>query len=198
MHALLRLSRGIDIFIEQFGRVATLLVTILVLVGFGNVAVRFVGREMGRQLTSNALIETQWYLFSVLFLVGFSYILKHNVNVRVDFLYAKWGARRRALVDLVGTLLLLIPFCLLAIYVSIDPILSSWGQLPSGAWGPWEVSPDPNGLPRAPIKTMLIVGFALLLLQAVSQCIKYLAIIVGFVPEEVATAIESYQQPAVE
>ncbi len=198
MQALLKLSRGIDFVIEQFGRLSVLLVPLLIAVGFYSVSARYIGREIGRRLTSNAIIEAQWYLFSLLFLFGFAYILKHNVNVRVDFLYAKWPAKRRATVDFLGTIFLLIPFCLLAIYVSINPVLSSWGRLPNGTFGTWEVSPDPSGLPRAPIKSMIIVGFGLLLLQAVSQAIKYAAILTGTVREEVASKIETYQAPAVE
>lgn len=198
LQALLKLSRGIDFVMEQFGRLSVLLVPLLIAVGFYSVSARYIGREIGRRLTSNAIIEAQWYLFSLLFLFGFAYILKHNINVRVDFLYAKWPAKRRAWVDFLGTIFLLIPFCLLAIYVSINPVLSSWGRLPNGTFGTWEVSPDPSGLPRAPIKTMIIVGFGLLLLQAVSQAIKYAAILTGTVKEEVAGEIETYQQPAVE
>ncbi len=149
-------------------------------VGFYNVAVRFIGRWTQTQLSSNALIELQWYLFSLMFFCGFAYILKHGENVRVDFLYAHWDDRRRAWVDLVGTLFFLIPFCILGWCVTIDPVLDAWGYLPDGSWGSWEVSPDANGLPRAPIKTMILFAFALLLAQAFSQAVKYLAILKGY------------------
>src|SRR5687768_905582 len=142
LQTLFQLSAVIDRFTELFGKLANLLVTILIVIGFSNVIFRYAGRFVGRRLTSNAIIETQWYLFAILFLVGFAYILKHNVNVRVDFLYAKWGVRRKALVDLLGTLFLVIPFCILGIYVSIGPVLASWGRLPDGSWGMWEISPD--------------------------------------------------------
>jgi TRAP-type mannitol/chloroaromatic compound transport system permease small subunit len=198
MQALLRLSNAIDALIEGLGKLSTLLVTVLIFVGFYSVAARYIGREIGRTLTSNGIFEVQWYIFAVLYLVGFAYILKHNINVRVDFLYSKWTPRRKALVNLLGTLLLLIPFCILAIYVSINPILSSWGRLPSGEWGRWEVSPDPSGLPRAPIKTMIIVGFALLLLQAISQAIKYAAIVTSTVRPDEVPGVKEYEQVAVE
>lgn len=131
-------------------------------------------------------------------LPGFAYILKHNLNVRVDFWYANWPPRRRALIDFAGTLLFLIPFCILAIVVTINPVLFSWGRLPNGNWGTWEVSPDPDGLPRAPIKSMIIVAFVLLLLQAISQAIKYFAIITNTVRAEKAAQIEEYHAPVVE
>ena len=81
--------------------------------------------------------------------------------------------------DLLGTVFLRIPFCLLGIYVTIDPVLASWGRLPNGNWGAWELSPDPDGLPRAPLKSMIIVAFLTLLIQALAQCIKYIATLRG-------------------
>jgi TRAP-type mannitol/chloroaromatic compound transport system permease small subunit len=186
--ALLRLSRMIDRLTEQIGVVLNLIVLITLGVGFFNVVARYVGRSIGLNLSSNVYIELQWYLFSLIFLFGFAYILKHSVNVRVDFLYANWGERRQALVDFLGTILFLIPFCVIGIYVTINPVLQSWGRLPNGGWGTWEVSPDANGLPRAPIKSMIIVGFVLLLLQAVSQAIKYLAILRGQIDAEIIQA----------
>jgi len=156
------------------------MVILTISVGFYNVIARYIGRLIGLKLSSNALIELQWYLFSLMFLLGFAYILKQGANVRVDFLYARWSEKRRALVDFLGTVFFLMPFCVLGIWVSANPILQSWGQLPDGTWGSWEISPDADGLPRAPIKTMLIVGFALLLAQAISQAIKYLAILKGY------------------
>jgi TRAP-type mannitol/chloroaromatic compound transport system permease small subunit len=179
MQALLRVSRGIDAVIDWIGRQMVWIVTLMIAIGFLNVVGRYVGRYAGLQLTSNAIIELQWYMFSVLFFLGFAYILKHNLNVRVDFLYAGWSPRRKALVDLVGHLLFLVTFCLLGIYVTYVPVMRSWGQLPSGEWGAWEISPDPDGLPRAPIKSMIIVAFMLLLVQTISEIIKKAAVLTG-------------------
>ncbi len=179
MRTLLKLSAAIDTVSELFGQLANWIVLITIAIGFYNVAVRFTGRWTGLQLSSNVYIELQQYLFSLIFLLGFAYILKHGINVRVDFLYARWSDRTRALIDLVGTLAFLIPFCIIGIYVTISPVLTSWGRLPDGTWGAWEMSPDANGLPRAPIKSMIIVAFTLLLMQAISQTIKYLAVVLG-------------------
>ncbi len=179
MRTLLKLSAAIDAVSELFGQLANWIVLITIAIGFYNVAVRFTGRWTGLQLSSNVYIELQQYLFSLIFLLGFAYILKHGINVRVDFLYARWSDRTRALIDLVGTLAFLIPFCIIGIYVTISPVLTSWGRLPDGTWGAWEMSPDANGLPRAPIKSMIIVAFTLLLMQAISQTIKYLAVVLG-------------------
>ncbi|WP_396133611.1 TRAP transporter small permease subunit [Chamaesiphon sp. OTE_75_metabat_556] len=180
MRALLNFSRAIDKFTEIVGSSTSIIVLLTVAVGFYNVVARYVGRLIGIQLSSNALIELQWYLFSLMFFLGFAYILKHGANVRVDFYYANWTKKQQALLDFVGTVLFGIPFCLLGIAVTFHPVLQSWGLLPDGSWGSWEISPDADGLPRAPIKTMIIVAFVTLLLQSIAQAIKYLAVYKGY------------------
>ncbi|WP_413467368.1 TRAP transporter small permease subunit [Pleurocapsa sp. FMAR1] len=180
MRSLLKISGIIDRFTEKLGFVIDWLVVLTVSIGFYNVMARYLGKIVGIKLSSNALIELQWYLFSILFLVGFAYILKHGDNVRVDFLYTNFNQKQRAVIDFLGTVLFLIPFCAIGIWVTFNPVLQSWGRLPDGSWGTWEISADANGLPRAPIKTMLILGLGLLLLQSISQAIKYLAILSGY------------------
>lgn len=179
MKALLRFAHWIDGLTERVGGLANWIVIIVIVVGFYNVIARYLGRFVGVRLSSNVFIELQWYLFSLIFFFGFAYILKHGVNVRVDFLYTNWSEKQKAWVDFLGTLLFLIPLCLIGIYVTYNPVMTSWGRLPNGNWGIWEVSPDPEGLPRAPIKTMIIVAFALLLLQSLAQAIKHWAVIQG-------------------
>ncbi len=177
MNFLLKLSHWVDNLTEKFGTVSTYCVIFTVAVGFYNVVGRYLGRFVGIKLTSNLLIELQWYLFSLTFLLGFAYVLKHGLNVRVDFLYTHWPEKRKAWVDLIGHTVFLIVFCIIGLYVTAYPILQSWGQLPDGSFGAWELSPDPQGLPRAPIKSMLWVGFGMLLLQTISEIIKNIQII---------------------
>lgn len=167
----LRLAHGIDAVSEFFGKVGVYLTILVIAVGFYNVAVRYVGRFIGVQLSSNFWIELQKYLFTAIFLAMFAYNLKHEVNVRVDFLYANWPPKRRALVNLLGTLLFLLPFCLLGIWVAWNPLLMSWRL--------WEMSPDPGGLPRVPLRLGVVLVFVLLGLQGVSQAIKYVAVLRG-------------------
>ncbi|PSB57979.1 C4-dicarboxylate ABC transporter substrate-binding protein [Chroococcidiopsis cubana CCALA 043] len=180
MRSLLKLSQVIDTVSNTIGRLSSWMVVLTISVGFYNVTARYLGRLIGLKLSSNAPLELQWYLFSFMFFFGFPYILKQAANVRVDFLYTNWSEKRRALVDFLGTVFFLIPFCVLGIWVSFNPVLQSWGLLPDGTWGSWEVSSDADGLPRSPIKTMLIVAFIGLLAQAISQAIKYLAILKGY------------------
>jgi TRAP-type mannitol/chloroaromatic compound transport system permease small subunit len=193
LRRMLDFSQRLDLLAEFNGWLSGWLVVLTIGVGFYNVVARYAGRLIGVQLSSNTLIELQWYLFSIMFLLGFPYILKHGANVRVDFLYANWSEQRKALVDFVGTVMFLIPFCVLGFFASFNYVLQSWGRMPDGTWGAAELSLDAGGLPRAPIKTMLLIGFFLLLLQAISQAIKYLAVVKGYtqVAEQLLTEAEN-------
>lgn len=171
MRTLLRFVRMVDRFSEWQGMLSALLVLLVVVVGFYNVSTRYVGRSLGVSLSSNVYIELQWYLFSAVFFLGFAHVLKNNSNVRVDFLYSKWDERRKAMVDFWGTVLFIIPFCFLGLYVTFNPVLRSWLT--------WEMSSDANGLPRAPVKSLVVIAFAFLLLQSVAQAIKYYAVMRG-------------------
>ncbi len=168
LQKLLQISRIIDTINEWIGRLTYWLVLFMVLVGVWNVVGRYLGRWLGQNLTSNALIEIQWYLFDLVFLLGAAYALKHNEHVRVDLFYKGWNRKRKALANLIGTLLFLIPFSVMVIYYSWGTIINSWKI--------GEISPDPGGLPRYPIKSMIIVGFVLLIFQGISEAIKNWAI----------------------
>lgn len=174
MQKLLRLSRIIDRFNEIVGRLSAGLVLLMILVGVWNVIGRYIGKGIGQNLTSNALIEIQWYIFDIVFLLGGAYALKHNEHVRVDLLYSRWTPRQKALVNLIGTLLFLIPFSILIIIFSWSAVANSWAV--------WEMSPDPGGLPRYPIKTMILVSCALLIIQGISEAIKNWAIFTRQLP----------------
>lgn len=171
MRAPLKFARGIDGISEFFGKAGVYLTIAVIVVGFYNVAVRYLGRFVGLQLSSNFWIELQKYLFTAIFLAMFAYNLKHEVNVRVDFLYANWSLRRRALVNLIGTLFFLLPFCLLGIWVAWNPLVMSLRL--------WEMSPDPGGLPRAPLRMAVVLAFVLLGLQGIAQAFKYVAVLRG-------------------
>ncbi|MEA5620705.1 TRAP transporter small permease subunit [Cronbergia sp. UHCC 0137] len=171
MDILLKISNLIDAWTERIGRLSSWLVLVMVILGVWNVVGRFLGRMIGINLTSNAYIEAQWYIFDLVFLLGAAYTLKHNEHVRVDIFYSNWQSKRKAIADLVGTIFFLIPFCIMVIIFSWDSVIASW-QI-------WETSPDPGGLPRYPIKTMIIVAFILLIFQGISQAIKNVAILQG-------------------
>lgn len=185
LRPLLAFQRAVDALNQRLGTFASYLVVLVVVIGFGNAVLRYIGKFTGQQLTSNRWFEVQWYLYATIFLLAFGYAVKNKVNVRVDFWFAEQSPRRQALIDFVGHLIGLIPFCLLGLYVVWGPVLTSWGARPDGSfstwmvWEIWERSPDPQGLPRAPVKSLLVVGFSLLLAQALAEMVKLIAELTG-------------------
>ena len=147
MNLLLRVAAFIDTVNDWIGRVVSWLTLAMVLIGSANAVFRYMGRFTGFDLSSNAYLESQWYLFSLVFLLGAAYTLKHEGHVRVDVLFARLSPKGRAVINLAGVVLMLIPFCALMIKVSIPAVLNSWAVK--------EMSPDPGGLPRFPIKTII-------------------------------------------
>lgn len=166
-------QRAADRFAEWTGAISQYIVLVTVAVGFINVVLRYGGEVSGRRLTNNGMIEAQWYLYSLIFLFGFAYILKHQINVRVDFWFADQPGRRKAWIDIIGHFISLIPFAIIGIIYSWPSVRFSWSV--------WEDSPDPSGLPRAPIKAMILVAFVLLLIQAIAEIVKLIGILRGHV-----------------
>lgn len=163
------LAAFIDRTNEWIGRFTAWLVVALVLLVCYDVAMRYLF-----QAGSVALQELEWHLFALIFLLGAAYTLKHDDHVRVDVLYqARWMTpRRRAAVDLFGSLCLLLPFCVLMVISAIPFVAQSYG------WG--EGSPDPGGLPyRWLLKAMIPFGFALLALQGLALTIRSLQILLA-------------------
>lgn len=164
MNRLNRLSTLIDAASDRVGSLVGWLTLAMVVLGAFNAVARYLGKSIALNLSSNAYIEAQWYLFSAIFLLGAAHTLQRDQHVRVDVLYGRLSARRKAWIDIVGTVSFLIPFCLFGLIITIPAVRNSWAVL--------EVSPDPGGLPRYPIKTLMLVCFGLLLLQAISELIK--------------------------
>ena len=171
MHKWLRLASAIDRFSDRTGRVVYWLTFAAVVIGSFNAVVRYLDRFVGLGISSNLYIELQWYLFGLIFLLAAAYTLRHDAHVRVDVFYGKLSERGRAWVTLAGTVLFLFPFCLLMILVSWPAVRNSWAVM--------EMSPDPGGLPRYPIKTVIPIAFILLLVQGVSLLIRQVAILRG-------------------
>lgn len=146
----------IDTFIEWTGKTASWLVLGLVLLICYDVAMRYLFQQ-----GSVALQELEWHLFSLIFLLGSAYTLKHDEHVRVDIIYRSrfMSDKKRALVNIFGVILLLLPFCILI-------LISSWPFV-ENAFYYNEGSPDPGGLPyRFLLKASLLLAFGLLILQA--------------------------------
>jgi len=169
MRGLLRFARGVDRVNEGIGRSVKWLVLAATLIAAGNALLRY-----GFDLGSNAWLEAQWYLFALIVLLGAGYTLKHDGHVRVDLFYARGSPRTRAWIDLAGTLLFLLPLAGLLVWLS-------WGFFVE-SWRIGETSPDAGGLARWPLKLFLPLGFALLFLQGVAECIRRVAQLRGDLP----------------
>ena len=169
--AWVRAADAIDRLNDRIGALIRWLVLVMVVVGAYNAVARYATRYAGVRLTSNALIDLQWYLFSLVFLLGAAYALRHDVHVRVDVAYARFSERARACIDLLGTLLFLVPFSVVMLWVSFPAVRNSWATR--------EVSPDPGGLPRYPIKAVILLSFLLLLLQAYAQAVRQVQVLRG-------------------
>ena len=163
------------------------LVLIMVVIGVWNVFLGYTGKIIGRNIGSNVYIEAQWYLFDIFFFLGAAYVLKHDEHVRVDIFYSKQSPKRKAFINFLGTVLFLIPFCILIIDYSWDYVANSWIQQ--------EISPSPDGLPRYPIKSFIIIGFLILGIQGISEAIKNFAIFTGRLePPETRTGQQTNPQ----
>ena len=176
MPAALRFARFIDRVNAAIGKATCGLMIALVGLGAMTAVLRYVGRPLGVSLTSNAFLEGQWYLFSAVFLLGAAWTLRENAHVRVDVLYGRLGPRGTAWTDLLGALLFLLPFCALMLWATGPSVAESWAVR--------EVSPDPGGLPRYPIKALVPVAFVLLFLQGIAEAIKAVATLRGHNPAE--------------
>ncbi len=164
MNKWISLSSLIDRFNQSMAILTRWAIIFMLGIGAWNVIGRYLGVTIGYNLSSNILIEAQWYLFSLIFLLGFSWTLQRGGHVRVDILQGRFKKKRKIQIELLGTIFLLLPFALGVIITSINPTLQSWRIN--------ELSPDPNGLPRYLIKTLIPLSFFMLTLQGVSEIIK--------------------------
>jgi TRAP-type mannitol/chloroaromatic compound transport system permease small subunit len=185
MNALLAFSRGIDRLNDRFATVGAWAVLLSCLISATNAVVRY-----GLDISSNAFLEIQWYLFATCVMLGAAQVLRLNEHVRVDLVYSRLSGRAKVLVDTVGLLVFLLPvviwagglswqFFLVKLTTGMRPedsvqtlglIGYVWKLLTSG-----EVSGNAGGLIRWPAAALLPLGFLLLGLQGVSELIKRVA-----------------------
>lgn len=174
---LLSLTRRIDAISRAAASVALWLVLICALVSALNAVSRY-----AFDLSSNAWLELQWYMFGGTVLLGAPHLLNTNGHIRVDLFYAKLDARQRTWLDLFGLIFFLLPFCYFMVVYSWPWFVESW-QI-------GEISANAGGLIRWPVKLLIPVGFALLILQGLSEIIKRVAALRG------AIAIDThYERP---
>jgi TRAP-type mannitol/chloroaromatic compound transport system permease small subunit len=168
MRPLLRLSAAIDRLNQKLGGLCNFLVLAACVVSAANAMIRY---AFG--YSSNAWLELQWYMFAIFVMFGASYTFKRNEHVRVEILYLMLSERGQLWLDLIGTLFFLIPSCLLLTYLS-------WPFFYQ-AYAVGEMSSNAGGLVRWPIKFVVPAGFVMLALQGISEVIKRIAALQGYV-----------------
>ena len=170
MAGLLALSRLIDALNEFIGKWVGWLILAAILVSAVNAIIR-----KTFNMSSNAWLELQWYLFGAAFLLAAAYTLKQNEHIRIDIVYGAFSRRVQHWIDLLGHLFFLMPFVLLMVYYFVPYVSLSFRT--------GEMSTNAGGLILWPAKLMLLVGFSLLAIQGVSEIIKKIAVMRGDMPD---------------
>lgn len=171
MTAWLRLSSMIDALNRHVGRAVSWLILVMTVVSAANAVSRKVFNA-----SSNAFLEIQWYLFAAVFLLAAGYTLQRNGHVRIDVLSSRLPPRVRLRIELVATLLFLFPFAFIVLRHGWPFFMDAVTQR--------EVSINAGGLVVWPVKLLVPAGFALLLLQGVSQVVKTVAALSGVLPAD--------------
>jgi TRAP-type mannitol/chloroaromatic compound transport system permease small subunit len=169
-----KVAQAIHTLNEHVGRAAAWLTTLLMLLVCFDVVVRYLFNE-----TQAWIMELEWHLFGLIFLLGAGYAFRHDRHVRVDLFYAKFSAKDKALVNLIGGLIFLIPWTAILIYVSFE--------YATIAYKIGEGSPDPGGLPaRYIIKYAITAGMGLLFLQGLASIIDNWLVFKGEKPSSLS------------
>src|SRR3954447_1560005 len=177
MRPLLWISDGIDRLNERIGGVCNWLVLAACPVSAANAMIRY-----AFSYSSNSYLEVQWYMFAILVMFGASYTFKRNEHVRVEIFYMMLSERGQLWLDLIGTLIFLIPACLLLSWLSWPFFMQ--------AYAVGEASSNAGGLVRWPIKFVVPAGMVMLALQGVSEVIKRIAAL-----QNVVTIDAKYERP---
>jgi len=167
---LLGLSRLVDRLTAFVGRWVSWFIFAAIVVSAGNAVIRKIFDQ-----SSNAWLELQWYLFGAAFMLASAYTLQQNEHIRIDILYGVWPRRVQHWIDLIGHALFLMPFATLMVWYLWPYVMLSFHG--------GEVSTNAGGLILWPAKSLLLIGFALLWLQGVSEIIKKIAVMRGIIPD---------------
>jgi TRAP-type mannitol/chloroaromatic compound transport system permease small subunit len=182
MKSLIAFARLVDRVNQRVGSLVYWLVLAAVLLSAGNALVRYTFN-----MSSNAWLEIQWYLFSAVFLLAAGYTLLHNQHVRIDIIIGQFPKRTQVWIDVFGTVFFLLPMAILLTYLSWPFFYNSYT---SG-----EMSSNAGGLILWPARVLMPIGFFLLVLQGFSELIKRIAYLRGVGPDptekhEMSTAEE--------
>jgi TRAP-type mannitol/chloroaromatic compound transport system permease small subunit len=165
----LALSGAIDAMTERIGHFVYWLILVVVVISAANAVVR-----KAFNYSSNSYLEIQWYLFSAIFLLGAGYTLMRNEHVRIDIISGRLSARTQNWIDVFGIVFFLLPMAIVIGWLSWPLLLDSYVR--------HEVSTNAGGLIIWPARLLVPVGFALLILQAISELIKRIAFLRGHIP----------------
>lgn len=171
MRTCLTIAAGIDRVNEWMAHTVKWLILVMTLVS----ALNAVSRKVF-SLSSNALLEAQWYLFAAVFLLAAGHTLQRSAHVRIDLLAARFAPRTRLWVEIAATLLFLLPFSLLVLRYGWVYFVDSVANR--------EISLNAGGLPIWPVKLLIPAGFALLIAQGLAQIIKAWAALRGLLPQD--------------
>jgi TRAP-type mannitol/chloroaromatic compound transport system permease small subunit len=177
MRVLLKLSKLIDWLNSQIGKYVIWLILASTVISAINAIVR-----KAFNMSSNAYLEIQWYLFAASFLIAAGYTLLNGEHVKIDVVSSHLSKRGQIWVDVIGFTLFLIPMCSTILWFSIPFFLKG---LYSG-----EVSSNAGGLIRWPVYAMMPLGFSLLLLQGISELIKRIAFLMGLIEDPTHKKVE--------
>ena len=170
MQALLALSRAIDRLNAFVGKYSIWLIFAATFISAANAIVR-----KAFDMSSNAFLEVQWYLFARSFLIAAGYTLLHREHVRIDVINSRLSKKAQVWIDIIGFALFLTPLCVTILWLSTPVVIQMYQ---SG-----EVSGNPGGLIRWPVWAAIPVGITLLMLQGWSELIKRIAFLTGNGPD---------------
>jgi len=171
---LLRLSRIIDALNFRIGKALSWLILIVVIVSATNATIRKIF-----DTSSNAWLELQWVLFGAIFLLCSPWTLLSNEHIRIDIVNGMLPKRARDIIDVFGHLFFLLPLTIVMIVTSVPFFLRSFALN--------EQSMNAGGLPQWPAKSLILIGFALLFLQGISELIKRIAVLRNLIPDPYAS-----------
>ena len=195
---LYRLRIAIEAVTSATGRVSLVLVWVVFLLGLFNVVSRYLARFIERDIIVGEVFDLQWMLFGALFLLGLNYGVREGVNPRIDFWWANFSNKRKAVIDLFFHVFFFLPFLVLAIRILWSYSLSGMGRSFGGSWSTWKVweiweqSTDAGGLPRGPIKLMMLLGFFLMATQVLAEIIKQILVLMD---REDLAGVAVYEAP---
>ena len=170
MHALLKLSKFVDWLNTLIGKNVIWLILASTVISAVNAIVR-----KAFNVSSNAYLEVQWYLFAATFLLCAGYTLLQGEHVKIDVIYTHFTKRTQMWIDIFGFAFFLTPFCLAILWYGVPFFLQGYASD--------EISPNTGGLIRWPVYAMIPLGFGLLLLQGWSELIKRLAFLQGLIED---------------